>query len=303
MDKEFLEKCLEQGMSSRQIAPLVNLSYQTVLYWIHKYNLQNKMNYKKPVYSNSHMFNKIDTKEKAYIIGYTLADGYISKNEQSIEFGCAINDKEILDFICKYIGAGKVREDKTLIKETRHFPKARYCIGNKDIFTDFLKHCSSKDDKHVPIVSKELRRYIVQGFFDGDGCITWGRRKDRNRIWHKISFTGQLKVLTGIQNILLDDCGISTKIRPKGNENCFVLEFANKKDVLKFCNYIYPDDSFIILHRKYEKYQALRLELGEFGEDPRTPSEAVEEIVTERVETNGCGNNKTVLAPEQKCKI
>ena len=53
-----------------------------------------------------------------------------------------------------------------------------------------------------------------------------------------------------------------------------MLEFANREDVLKFLNFIYPNDSFIILKRKYNKAKALRLELGEFGESPTTPSEA-----------------------------
>ena len=35
---------------------------------------------------------------------------------------------------------------------------------------------------------------------------------------------------------------------------------------IEFLNYIYPDDNFIILNRKYNKAEALRLELGEFGE-------------------------------------
>ena len=165
---------------------------------------------------------------------------------------------------------------------------ARVAIGNQDIVKDFNKHCSSKEAKHCPIISKELERYLVLGFFDGDGCLTWGRRKDRNRLWHKVCFTSSLRVLEGIQKILLNQCQISTIIRPKGAENCFILEFSNKKDVLKFLNFIYPDDSFVILKRKYDKAKALRLELGEFGERSTTPSEAstFNLKVDERVETN-----------------
>lgn len=230
------------------------------------------------------MFNKIDTPEKAYIIGYALADGYI--NDNVIEFGCCLEDKKILQFIAEYIGANYT-EDLTYIPKTKRFPRARITIGNLDLITDFNKHCSSKENKHCPIIPKNLEKYLVQGFFDGDGYLTWGRRKDRNRLWQKISFTSSLKILEGIQQILLKQCAISTIIRPKSNENCFVLEFANREDVLKFLNFIYPNDSFIILKRKYDKAQALRLELGEFGEGPTTPSQATEEKAVEGVETNG----------------
>ena len=102
------------------------------------------------------------------------------------------------------------------------------------------------------------------GFFDGDGCITWGRRKDRNIIWHKVSFTSSYSILYGVQQFLFK-LGITTQLKPKQNEDCFVLEFSNKTDVLKFLDYIYPNNEFIILQRKYLKANALRLELEEFG--------------------------------------
>ena len=284
MNRKLLEKYLEKGLTQQEIAKIVGKAKSTIGYWITKYGLNDKSKYKKPKYKNPKMFNKIDTPEKAYIIGYALADGYI--NDNVVEFGCCLEDKKILQFIAEYIGANYT-EDLTYISKTKRFPRARITIGNLDLITDFNKHCSSKENKHCPIIPKNLEKYLVQGFFDGDGCLTWGRRKDRNRLWQKISFTSSLKILEGIQQILLKQCAISTIIRPKSNENCFVLEFANREDVLKFLNFIYPNDSFIILKRKYDKAQALRLELGEFGEGPTTPSQATEEKAVEGVETNG----------------
>ena len=76
------------------------------------------------------------------------------------------------------------------------------------------------------------------GFFDADGCITWGIRKDRNKIWQKISFTSQLHLLEGIQKMLYNNIGISSTIKPKSNEDCYIIQFSNKEDVLKFINYI-----------------------------------------------------------------
>jgi len=122
-----------------------------------------------------------------------------------------------------------------------------------------------KQDRHIPIISPKLENYLVQGFFDAEGTITWGHRKDRNRIWHKVAFTSQLRILEGIQNILIKN-GIPTKIRPKSDNNCYVMEIANKEMVLKLMEYIYQDNGFIILKRKYQNYQTLRLELGEIGE-------------------------------------
>ena len=121
-----------------------------------------------------------------------------------------------------------------------------------------------KEERHIPIIKKELESYLVQGFFDAEGCITWGYRKDRNRLWQKISFTSKYKMLEGIQNIFIKN-NISTKIRPKSKSDCHVMEICNKKEVIKILKFIYSDENFIILNRKYEKSKALRLELEGFG--------------------------------------
>ena len=117
----------------------------------------------------------------------------------------------------------------------------------------------------MPIVKHDLIRYLVLGFFDGDGCITWGRRKDRNRIWQNVSFTSSFSLLEPVQKIL-ESIGISSSIKPKGTDKCFVLKISSKTDVLKFCDWLYGDGEFVILKRKFDVFRALRLELGEFGE-------------------------------------
>lgn len=259
MDKEYLKECLDKGMSTRQISNECGLHHNTISYWITKYKLNDTGKYAKlPKYA----FEKIDTKEKAYVLGYILADGAINE-KNSVEFACTIEDKELLYFISDIVN-GRVILDYTLDKKSRRFPRARMTRMIKDI-TKFTGG-RLKKERHYPRIEEDLERYMLLGFFDGDGCITWGRRKDRNRIWQKISFTSQLKLLEGVQKLLYRKLGISTIVRPKSNEDCYVLSFSEKNDVIKFCEYIYPNDDFIILNRKYIKYNALRLELEENGE-------------------------------------
>lgn len=261
MDKEFLKSKLEEGLSTRKISqlPEVTIDHRTIQYYIHKYNLEEFMNYKKPVYDENY-FSVIDTKEKAYILGYTLADGYIRPSV--LDYGCALADREILDFIVSQMG-GIVRISTVTNKKQKRYPNAKINIGNKKIVNDIIRASGGiKEDKTFPRIKQNLEPYMLLGFFDGDGCLTFGHRKDRNRLWQKVNFTGSYKLLYAIQK-LLSTKGISTSLHPKGTERCFVLEIANKKDVLAILKYIYQDENFIVLHRKYNKYNALRLELGE----------------------------------------
>ena len=259
LTKEILEKYLNDGMTNRQIAEKLGYSKSNVGYFIHKFGLVNKQEKHK---LDNYRFESIDTKEKAYILGFICCDAAINQKNM-VELAVEKSDKEILDYISPLINS-RVYVDDSYDKQTRRFPRARTIKKIPDIKT-FIGG-PLKADRHFPITKKEFIRYAVLGAFDSDGCLTWGRRKDKNRIWHKISFTTSLNIATGIQQILIKELNISTIVRPKSKENCFVLEFANKNDILKFLDYIYPNDEFIVLNRKYLKAKALRLELEENGE-------------------------------------
>ena len=265
ISKDVLKDYLGQGLSSRKIEELTGVKYWNILYYIEQYGLQNENKYSKVVDYRKDYFHKIDTKEKAYIIGFLLGDSHLSKDDK-FELSVQLNDKEIIDFMISEFG-GHLSISTITNKIKKQYPNATLKVGENTIIRDIkmLFGGRLKEERHIPIIKPKLERYLVQGFFDAEGCITWGKRKDRNRIWQKISFTSQYRMLEGIQNIL-DKNGISSKIKPKSNEKCYVMEFASKKQVSDFLNYIYPNNEFIILNRKYNKAEALRLELGEFGE-------------------------------------
>ena len=259
MDKKFLEECLQNGMSTREMEKICDKDHRTISYWIKKYGLSDKSKYKK---SENYKFGAIDTPEKAYILGFILADAGINENK-SVEIAVSIQDKEVLEYVSQTIG-GNIQYDYTYDKNKRRFPRARLHKKITDIFT--FTGGRLKVDRHFPRIKSNLEKYLVLGLFDSDGCLTWGRRKDRNRIWQKITFSSQLKLLEGLQRYINKILNISTIIRPKKGEDCYVLEFADRHDVLKFCEHIYSDSDFIVLKRKYLKYKALRLELEENGE-------------------------------------
>ena len=248
------------GLSTREIGEMSGLSRSCIGYQQNKYGLNTIRTTKYPHEKPNYFFNKIDTPEKAYVLGFLLADGHINKKNK-VSVATCIDDKEVIEFIASVLDSN-VRNDYKFDKKTRRFP---HCETQR-VIKDIVKFSGGrlKKERHYPRVRKDLERYLLLGFFDADGCITWGIRKDRNRIWQKVMFASSYSLLEGVQQHLFN-IGITTKLRPKANEDCYIIEFANKKDVLKFLDYIYPNDEFIILQRKYLKAQALRLELEEFG--------------------------------------
>lgn len=268
-------------MSTRDIEKECGKGRSTVSFWIKKYGLTDYMRYKK---LPTLRFEKIDTKEKAYALGFILADGYINELND-VEISVALEDKEVADFFADNF-CGTVNTVTKIDRKKRLFPKARWHRRIHDIlkFTGGRIKC----ERHYPRVRDDLERYLLQGVFDADGCITWGRRKDKNRIWQKVSFTTQLKIAEGIQQYLLKKLNISTRIYPKSKSDCYVIDFSNKKDVLKLYHHLYDDNDMIILKRKYLKFRALRLELEENGGSEKQDSlYRAEPAEQEGVETSG----------------
>lgn len=279
ISKELLENFLKEGKTTREIGLILGVANTTISRYIRNYNLNNL--YSKPKYLPYHL-TKIDSKELAYMLGFIIADSSI--NNEIVEISIAINDSELMDLFSSLLGI-KSFEDLTLIKEKRRFPRVR--LVRKIVGINKFIGGNKKKDRNVPIIQKDLEVYLIRGIFDADGCITWGYRKDRNRTWHKVSFTSSLGILTSVQKVLYK-IGISTIVRPKANEDCYVLEFANKEDILKFYNYLYADESFMPLKRKFDNYNALRLELGELSENTNcTILSCATDLSVESAETTG----------------
>lgn len=237
--------------------------------------------YSKPKY-DVFTLDIIDSKELAYMLGFIIADADI--NNEIVEISIKLSDYELSDLFSTILGS-KNRIDNTFVRDKRRFPRIRIVRKIKGI-NKFIGG-DKKKDRNVPIISRNLEVYMIRGIFDADGCITWGFRKDRNRLWHKVSFTSSLGILTSVQKVLYK-IGISTIVRPKANEDCFVLEFANKEDIMKFYNYLYADTSFIPLKRKFDNYNALRLELGEIRETTNsTTLSSATDLSVECAETTG----------------
>ena len=252
--KESLEAYLLEGKTTKEIGRIFNIGNNTVSWHIRKWNLTHL--YKTPRIAPYHL-DSIETKEWAYLLGFIIADSSI--HNERVEISVALQDLELLQLFSNLLEIS-YHIDDTLDRKTRRFPRVRLCRTIKGI-NKFIGN-SKKNDRNVPIIRKDLEVYLIRGLFDADGCITWGRRKDRNRVWHKVTFSSSLNILTSIQKVLYK-LGISTVVRPKGTEACFILEFANKEDILKFYKYLYEDKEFIPLKRKFLKFEALRLELGE----------------------------------------
>lgn len=132
-------------------------------------------------------FDTIDTEEKAYILGFLIADGTIMKIQRTkdftyrISFSNSIDDKEAIDLIHKEIcpestisindnsgRKGRVKTTYGLSWTSQHM------FETLTSYNIFPRKTYDKDFK-LPenIVPEHLWRHFIRGYFDGDGHVDY----------------------------------------------------------------------------------------------------------------------------------
>ena len=295
INEEKIKEYLKEGYSLRKISEKENIPLTTLRYHVNKNNLKQHNKFVRNI-DDKDFFKNINTKEKAYIVGFILGDGEIHSTND-VYLGIKLSDKQLIYDINNYLPwEGHIKEDLTFDKKTRRFPRIRFNFRSRTfgsfLVKIFVDRLASK--RNMPIITKSFRPYLIAGLFDSDGCITYGFRKDRNRLWHKVTFTCNQNLLEGLQKELYRN-NISSRIYPKKGENVFVLEITNLIDIYNFFKLL-PTDG-LRLKRKVNKFNSwlqeviktpLRLKLGELGErsNDTIPSRALDHS-KEGIETTG----------------
>lgn len=192
-------------------------------------------------------FNK-DNQNSNYILGYWLADGYISKKCGGLYFSIGSVDLEHLSKI-KYEMNIKTN---ILFKSDNKF--GELIVGNKLLVNNLLK--LGGEFRKTKTITFEKVKYnnsyfydFLRGFFDGDGSIMIQNKK----YFGGIKFTGSKLIMYSLYNILSKEykCRIYEDVR-KEKSDCFYVQLCGQgaKDVL---TKMY-ENSELYLNRKYEKY-------------------------------------------------
>lgn len=200
---------------------------------------------------NDNFFEKIDTKDKAYILGWIASDGSIQKN--SVVINIHEKDRECLekirDHFCGELPIKVYAEysdsgDKTLF--------VSLTINSKTIVNDVCKHLQitpGKKAEHVKFpdaIPNELKIHFIRGYFDGDGSIN-SPLKSKKRF--PVASISSLSV------------SMKKSIKEEINIPCYFNE-NNQKANLEYCgnnaldflSKIYDTNELLFLKRKKELY-------------------------------------------------
>lgn len=210
-------------------------------------------------------FFKTWTSDMAYVLGFFAADGYMIHHKNGGRYVCfEITDLELLILIKNALAP----QNKISVRNRPTPWKKLYKlqIGSKAMYTDLIS-LGFTDRKSLilgfPEIPQIYLRDFVRGYFDGDGCIHFGKywRKDRREWKLQLSvhfISGSRKFLEELWKQLKPIVTGGHISKKKGG---YELVFGQHDSVALF-HFMYDNSSELFLERKYKKFKNAFQELN-----------------------------------------
>lgn len=203
---------------------------------IHKLLKDNDIDHQKLKFDHSY-FKNIDNQDKAYWLGFIMADGCVSMTHHAkLDIDLHIKD---IDHLVK-LHTALTSCNKVKITKKKFCYSVHY---SKEICNDLIKlGCTPRKSKTLlfPDVEETLVRHLIRGYFDGDGNVYLNRRTKQI----KVQMVGTYDFLINIQKYL------GKEVKMQLGINCFKLCFHGNKQIYDIYRYLYLDAKTFLERKK-----------------------------------------------------
>jgi len=211
---------------------------------------------------NDHLFDVVDSEEKAYFLGMLFSDGNVCKSPTNNAITLKLNkrDRDILTRLSNLV-FGTIRlyesksDDSLMLKFSSPFLKQKLielgCVPAKSLVLKF------------PEIEPKLWRHFIRGYLDGDGSIPKCKTKSKTRFDYHLTIASTEQFCQTVKNIILNATGIEGTITKdkesvnRGNEITSVLAYKGNRRVERILDWLY-ENSLIFMERKHQKYLMLK---------------------------------------------
>jgi hypothetical protein len=194
-------------------------------------------------------FESIDTEDKAYFLGFIVADGSVNSISNVIQI--TQKEPDILYEFKRYI-----KYEGDLIK-SKNRDVFDIKISSSKMKSDLLKLGISPNKTmsvNYPSIPENLQSHFMRGVFDGDGCVSIHHDKRDNSDRGQVNIcSGSFEFIKEYVDNMVRYCGVKkNNIRqPKGTY--YVIDWGGLSDVESVYEFLYKDAN-IFLKRKKETY-------------------------------------------------
>lgn len=251
-NKEWLEKQFELYGTVTNIAKETGYPRTCISRYAEKYSLkQKKFTRDKMNFIDEDYFECIDTEEKAYFLGFIMADGNVYRYDDGrLQFSIKLKSTD-KDIIYKFAECVKFDRNKIIFRTSKRKETITSSVEIKTYNIAFCKNLikhgidiRKSGNENIPkTVPKNLLKHFIRGFVDGDGSLTCNNK----RSVFNVCSTNENMILE-IQKWFLEELNI--EINKYYTKNIYSLQSAKRKTVYLICKNLYKDSN-VYLNRKY----------------------------------------------------
>lgn len=193
-------------------------------------------------------FQTIDTEEKAYSLGFIVADGSVDDACGRVKIALHMKDVDILEKISKAMGSSSpISEIASKNQRVVSFNSAQMVRDLHALGVYPRKSLTMSDEVwgHVP---EELQRHFLRGYLDGDGCI-FLNKKYSSGVKYLVQVIGTEEFLRGTFDKFYPT---TCKLYKYTTCEMHCWKLSSKASCLEFLTILY-DNSKIYLDRKFKQ--------------------------------------------------
>lgn len=266
-EEEIVRLYVEEKWRVKDLAKKFNVEATTIRRRLHKNNVKlrqsNELNRKYTL--NEAYFDKIDTKEKAYLLGLISADGWVAKSSRSSNLSLMglcfqERDVELIEFAIKELESNqtfKIKNDSVSV----NFCSKRMCetlftygiVPNKSLVLNIGEVINRAS------IPEDLIPSFLIGYFDGDGSIASVRHsKYPSTIMWSCGFTGTWETC----QFLLDYFKVGHIIDEHSKSGkTYTYKSSGINRVNEVLSPLYEAHNSFCLSRKYDKFLVMKSRL------------------------------------------
>lgn len=255
-NKEWLIEQFEKYKTPSKVADETGYPRTCISRYAKEYNIrENLFTRNKTNYVNKDYFKIIDSSEKAYFLGFIMADGNMYKRKNGrLSFTLKVKSTDC-DIV--YRLANAIEFDVSKVKTRERYRKETLTIGTEikvhnQEFCDNLVNLGvvprkGGAEKLSDKIPREFIKDFIRGFWDGDGSVLKYKYAPQTVSLCSMSY----QILQDISDFIYSETNYRFAIK-KQTHNLYYVKVSKANVVYKILSLLYYPNC-VALDRKYEK--------------------------------------------------
>lgn len=227
--------------------------FQPVYLYLHKMGVfepgKNAARRRRKYCLNERFFETIDSEDKAYCLGFITADGHVDQSCNRVKIALNRKDLDILKKMSEALGSNSPIADipsKNQAAVSFNSVAMVKDLVEKGLSSNKSLTMTSEVWSHVP---EDLKRHFLRGYFDGDGCISLGKRYSSG-VKYLVQVIGTEEFLQGTFDVFYPT---SCKLYKYTTCDMYCWKVSSKQGCIEFLSKLY-EGATIYLDRKFAQY-------------------------------------------------